>query len=125
TVDEMVALAAELVRRNGDREDVYVRPMYYKSARNIGPTLSDIEDDFLIFSIPLGAYLDTTKGLRVCVSSWRRVADNMIPARAKISGLYVNGALARSDASDQGFDEAIFLTPDDKVSEGTGENLFI
>src|SRR5690606_15023428 len=87
--------------------------------------LVGVPDDFLLFAIPMGAYLDVSKGLRVCVTSWTHIADNMMPMRAKINGAYVNAALARTEAQDNGYDEAIFLTKEGKVSEGTAENLFI
>src|SRR5262249_29155413 len=71
------------------------------------------------------AYLDTSKGLHVCVSSWRRADDTMAPPRAKITGLYVNSALAKSEAILNGFDEAILLSHDGHVAEGSAENLVI
>lgn len=115
----------ELLRRNGHREDVYIRPIAYKNSQEIGPRLHDLSDGFAIFALPFGKYLATDKGIRCCVSSWRRVDDNAIPARAKVTGIYVNSALARSEAHDNGYDEAIVLTHDGHVSEGTGENIFL
>jgi branched-chain amino acid aminotransferase len=115
----------ELVDKNGYREDVYVRPLAYKSSQAVGVRLHDLEDDFIIFVTPFGDYLDVTKGIKCCVSSWRRIDDNMIPPRAKITGLYVNSALAKTEAFENGFDEAILLTQDGHVSEGSGENIFL
>lgn len=124
-VDELCEITSEIVRLNGDREDVYVRPMFYKSSREIGVRLHDVEDDFTVFAVPFGPYLDLEKGLRVMVTSWRHIEDNMIPMRGKITGAYVNAALAKSEALENGYDEAIFLTHDGHVSEGSAENLFI
>lgn len=125
TVEELLRLTVELVERNGHREDVYVRPLAYKSSEEVGVRLHNLEDDFLLFVTPFGNYLDIEKGIRCCVSSWRRIDDNVIPARAKITGLYVNSALAKTEAFENGYDEAILLTQDGHVSEGSGENIFL
>ena len=125
TIDELCRLTVELVEMNGYREDVYVRPLAYKSSQEVGVKLHDLEDDFFMFVTPFGPYLDVTKGIKCCVSSWRRIDDNMIPARAKVTGLYVNSALAKTEAIENGYDEGILLTHDGHVSEGTGENLFL
>jgi branched-chain amino acid aminotransferase len=125
SVDKLCDLTLKLVEKSGYREDVYIRPLAWKSAERVGVRLHDIEDDFLIIVITLPAYLDADKGVRCCISSWRRVDDTMIPARAKITGIYVNSALAKSEAIERGFDEAILLTQDGHVSEGSGENVFV
>ena len=78
-----------------------------------------------MFATPLGAYLDIEKGAKCCISSWRRVNSSMIPIRAKINGIYVNSALAKTEAFEKGFDEAIFLTQKGHVCEGSGENIFL
>ena len=124
SVDELVEISAELVRRNNLRENCYLRPFAYKSDEIIGVRLHDLRDDFTIFAVPMGDYVSTA-GLRCGVSSWRRVDDNMIPARAKISGSYVNSALAKTEAIKNGFDEAIMLTAEGHVSEGSAENIFL
>ncbi len=124
TVDELCEITVELVRRSGYLEDVYVRPLAYKAAEVIGPRLHDVDDDVNIFVIPFGDYLDADKGIRCCTSSWRRVPDTSIPGRAKVTGIYVNNALAKTEASDNGYDEAIMLTQEGNVSEGSGENIF-
>jgi len=113
------------VEKSGYREDVYIRPLAYKSQEAIGVKLHGLEDDFLIIVATLPAYLDADKGVRCCTSSWRRVDDTMIPCRGKITGIYVNSALAKTEANERGFDEAILLTHDGHVSEGSGENIFI
>ena len=125
TLEELCRLTVELVEKNGYREDIYVRPIAYKSSEVVGVRLHDLEDDFLIFVTPFGPYLDIANGIKCCVSSWRRIDDNMIPPRAKITGLYVNSALAKTEAWENGFDEAIMLTHDGHASEGSGENIFL
>ena len=125
TVDELCQITLELLRRNGDRQDVYIRPVFYKSTPAIGVKLDGLDDAFLVFSIPFGDYLDMNRGLRARVSSWRHLEDNMIPMRAKVNGAYVNAALAKDEALQDGYDEAIFLASDGHVSEGSAENIFI
>lgn len=124
TVDQLIDITVELVQRNGQQQDIYLRPVAYKAAQTIGVRLHGLQDDFLITSEPVGNYVDTS-GMSCGVSSWRRVDDNAIPARAKISGAYVNSALAKSEAMQNGFDEAIMLTHDGHVSEGSAENIFL
>lgn len=125
TVDELSKLTLELARKNGYKEDVYIRPIAYKSSEKIGLGLTGLEDDLLIYMAPFGEYLDLNKGIKVCVSTWTRINDNMIPARAKITGVYVNSSLAKAEALDNGFDEAIMLSSDGHVAEGSGENIFV
>jgi branched-chain amino acid aminotransferase len=124
TVEQLVDISIELIKRNGQREDVYLRPMAYKSDQIIGVRLHNLEDHIILSSEPFGNYIDIT-GLHCGVSSWRRVDDNAIPARAKITGSYVNSAFAKSEAMQNGFDEAIMLTYEGHVSEGSAENIFL
>jgi branched-chain amino acid aminotransferase len=123
--EELAEITIELLRRDGLREDVYLRPIIYKSSETIGVRLHNLDADVTIFGVPFGQYIDTDGGIRAQVSTWRRTDDNAIPARGKITGAYVNGALAKSEAQLNGFDEAIVLTADGHVSEGSAENLFI
>lgn len=125
SVQEMCNITIELLKKNAPRTDTYVRPTIYKNAEIIGPKLIDNPDSFLIFTAPLGQYVDISKGLSVCVSSWRRTDDNAIPPRAKISGCYANTALIITDAKNAGFDEAIVLSHDGHVSEGSAMNLYL
>lgn len=124
-IDQLCDLTIELVKNNPDEEDIYIRPIYYKSESFVGVKLDGLKDDFLLFSTPFGAYLDLDKGLKAKVSSWRHLEDNMIPMRAKINGAYVNAALAKSEVLADGYDEAIFLDSSGHVSEGSAENLFL
>jgi branched-chain amino acid aminotransferase len=123
--EELYSTTTRLVEMSGFREDVYIRPLAYKSSEILGVRLHDLEDDLLIFVAPFGPYLDIEKGARCQTSSWRRVADTGIPARAKITGIYANSALAKTEAQLNGFDEAIMLDERGHISEGSGENIFV
>ncbi len=125
SIGELCQLTTELVLKSGYHEDLYIRPLAYKSSETIGVRLHNLEADFLIIATTLPPYLGTGRGARCCTSSWRRVDDVMIPARGKICGIYVNSALAKTEAQEGGFDEAILLTHDGHVSEGSGENIFL
>lgn len=124
-VDELCRITAELIRRNGWREDVYVRPVAFKAAASIRLGLRELEDAFALFAFPMGAYVDRDRGLHCCISSWVRPDDNALPARAKVTGSYVNACLASDDARQNGFDEALMLTADGHVSEAASSNLFM
>jgi branched-chain amino acid aminotransferase len=125
SVDKLCDLTCELVRREGYKEDTYIRPVAYKASEGIGVKLHGLEDDFCIFAVPFGRYIEKEEGARVAVSSWRRVDDNVAPARAKITGVYINSALSKTEVMERGFDEAIVLTNDGHVSEGSAENIFL
>ena len=125
SVDELTGLIVETIRRNNFREDVYVRPSFYKSTRAIGVRLHHLENELYIITIPFGNYIDTEAGIRVMSSSWRRNADEALPARGKIVGGYVNMAFQKSEAELNGFDEAIVLTADGHVNEASAANLFV
>lgn len=124
TAKELCGLTCELIARNHFRTDLYIRPLVYKSRQGIGVHYGP-ESEFAIAALPFGTYLDSSQGLRVCVTSWRRLDDNAIPARGKICGAYVNSALAGDEARAAGFDEAIFLTQDGHVAEGSASNIFL
>jgi len=125
SVDELIDITVELCIRNGYRRDVYVRPFAYKAAEDVGVRLHNVPDAFAIVPIPFTHYLEPGRGLDVCVSSWRRADDTIAPPRAKITGIYVNSALAKSEAVGNGYDEAILLSHDGHVSEGSAENIFL
>jgi len=125
STDELVELTLELLRRNSARTDTYVRPLLFKSAEEIGVRLHGLAESLLICTTPLGEYIALEGGIRCMTSSWRRISDSAIPARAKITGAYVNSALAKTEAVENGYDEAIMLTEAGHVSEGSAENLFI
>jgi branched-chain amino acid aminotransferase len=123
--EELTEITLELCRRNGFRQDAYIRPLLYKSEEAFGVRVDGVGHDLAIVAFPNSKYLETDDGLNLCVSSWRRVDDNAVPARAKISGSYVNVALAKSEARLNGFDDAIVLSDDGHVSEMSAANLFV
>lgn len=125
SVDQLCDITLRLVEMNGYREDVYVRPLVFKSSELITPKLHDVAESFVIYTNPMGNYIEIERGIRCAVSSWRRIGDNMIPPGAKVTGLYVNSALAKTEALENGYDEAIMLTNAGYVSEGSAENLFL
>jgi branched-chain amino acid aminotransferase len=125
SVDELTRLIVETVARNGFQEDVYVRPSFYKSTKAIGVRLHHLENQLYIIAIPFGNYIDTDSGVRVMTSTWRRNADEALPARGKIVGGYVNMAFQKSEAEMNGYDEAIVLTADGHVNEASAANVFV
>ena len=125
SVDELTRLIVETVRRNAFREDVYIRPSFYKSTRAIGVRLHELDNELYIVALPFGNYIDTESGVRVMTSSWRRNPDDALPARGKIVGGYVNMAFQKSEAELNGFDEAIVLTADSHVNEASAANVFV
>lgn len=125
TVDQLCDVTLDLLRKEGFREDTYIRPLAYKADTIVGVRLNDLKDEFALFATPFGKYIDKDEGAKVGVSSWRRINDNAVPARAKITGAYINSALIKTDATLNGFDEAIVLTQEGHVSEGSAENLFM
>jgi branched-chain amino acid aminotransferase len=124
SVDELCRLTVELVNRSGLKENVYIRPVVYKSSEAMGVRLHNLEDDFFVFVMPWGRYLDTDK-CRVGVSSWRRPGSNYAAPQAKVTGQYYNSAFAKTEAYENGFDEAILLNENGRVAEGSGENIFL
>ncbi len=125
TPEQLRAITVELLCLEGYQEDTYVRPLVYKSEKGIGVRLHNLSADFTMFALPFGSYLGHEEGVSVCVSSWRRVDDNMIPARGKISGSYVNSALAKTESALNGFDDALVLNEDGHVSEASAANFFM
>jgi branched-chain amino acid aminotransferase len=124
SIDKLCDITVELTAKCGFQEDVYIRPLAYTSSQALGVRLHNLEHDFLMFVIPWGPYLDVDKA-RCCVSSWHRPEDNVIPPQIKACGIYINNALAKTEAVQNGCDEAIVLAPDGHVSEGSGENIFL
>ncbi len=121
SVDDMCRITVDVVEKCGFEEDIYIRPLAYKSSEALGVRLHDLDADFLVFAFPWGRYLDTDSA-RCCVSSWRFPSE--VP-RAKLTGLYVTNAMAKTEAVERGFDEAIMLSSDGYVAEGSGENIFL
>ena len=124
TADQMADITVEAVRRTGFRQNVYCRPVAYKSTEFIGVKLHDLEADWFVVATLLPPFSSAT-GLRCCTSSWVRVSDSMIPTHGKITGMYVNSALAKTEANEAGFDDGIMLTADGHVSEAAVTNIFL
>ncbi len=116
----------DLINSNQPQTDTYFRPFAYADSTELSPNFAQNSTfDFALYMVPLGDYIDTTKGNSVCVSSWRRVSDNAIPSRAKLAGSYVNSALAKQEAINNGFVDSIMLSETGKVTEGSAMNIFI
>lgn len=124
SADELCQITLELLRREEFREDLYIRPLVYKSDPAIAVRMNDLNDGFTLWATGFGQYIEGA-AVRACVSSWRRIDDNIIPSRAKVSGSYVNSALAKTEALLNGYDEAIVLGADGHISEASAANLFL
>lgn len=125
TCEDLVKILVELIHKEDLHEDIYIRPLAFYGDEIIGVRLHNVTPILSIAVVPFGRYLEKEEGAHVMFSSWRRIDDNMIPARGKIAGAYVNSALAKSDANLAGFDEAIMLNQDGHIAEGSAENVFI
>ncbi len=125
SVDEFIEIVLQVLRRNEFREDAYCRPSVYKSTEAIGVRLHGLTHEFYVLAIPMGDYIDTEKGIPTGTVSWRRTSDVSMPSRSKITGSYVNPAFSKTEAMLNGFEEAIVLTADGHVAEGSAENLFM
>jgi branched-chain amino acid aminotransferase len=125
TREDLVKKLLELIHKEDLHEDIYIRPLAFYTDEIIGVRLHNVTPMLTLSVLPFGRYLEKEEGAHVMFSSWRRIDDNVIPARGKITGAYVNSALAKSDANLAGFDEAILLNQDGHISEGSAENVFI
>lgn len=124
SVDEFLQHTRDLLRAGEFHRDVYIRPLAFKASRVIKVGLGDLRDEVAILAVPMGNYVDVS-GLKVMVSAWERVSDNAMPARSKLTGSYVNIALAVDDARRKGYDEALLMGSDGHLSEGSGANVFV
>lgn len=122
---QLKKITFDLIAKNKPKANVYLRPFAYVGNTELGPNLANITLDFGLYMIPLEEYMPLGKGLSLLVSSWQRISDNAIPTLAKASGGYLNSALARKEATDGGFDEAILLNKQGNVAEGSAENIFL
>ena len=126
STEDLCNITIELLQSCGYKQDLYIRPLAYKNQELVANLrLQDLDSDFTLMAVPFGAYIDAEGAIDCTTSSWRRIDDTIIPPRVKISGHYVNSILAKTEATLAGFDEAIMLTQDGDVSEGSGENLFM
>jgi len=124
-VESLIQITLDLLRAEAWQEDVYIRPMFYKADTGIGVRLHNLKEELTIWSTPFQKYIQNDTSAHVTISSWRRIDDNVIPARGKVSGAYVNSALAKTDAARAGFDEALVLDQNGHVSEGSAMNVFM
>jgi len=123
--EELTGHLMELLRTEGHKGDVYIRPLAFMGDEIIGVRLHNLHPEVSIVTVPFGRYVDKEEGAHVTISSWRRVDDNSIPARGKVAGAYVNSAFIKTDAERAGFDEALVLNQDGHLSEGSAENLYL
>lgn len=123
--ESLIQLTLDVLRTDQWQQDVYMRPTFYKSDMGIGVRLHDLKDEFCMFTMPFEKYIKNDTNAHVSISSWRRIDDNMIPARGKVSGAYVNSALIKSDAVRAGFDEALAMDGNGHISEGSAMNIFM
>ncbi|MFO7945031.1 MAG: branched-chain amino acid transaminase [Anaerolineales bacterium] len=122
---DLIQITKKLLQKEGYHQDVYIRPLVYKAEEGIGVRLHDLKTELAISALPFARYVANDTDAHVTISSWRRIDDNMIPARGKITGAYANSAFIKSDAERSGFDEALVLTSDGHISEGSAENVFM
>lgn len=125
STEDVGNIIVDLVRKNAPQRNVYIRPFIYKSGLELTPKLKGIPADLAVYMLPLDDYLDLSNPIRLGVSSWQRIEDDIIPSRAKITGGYINSSLAKDEAAESGYDDAIMLNRDGKVAEASGANLFI
>ena len=126
TVDDLVQITVELIQSCGYTEDLYIRPVAYKSEEAVANLmLNTLESDFSLMALPFGSYIKADGAISCKTSSWRRPDDSMMPTGVKLTGLYTTSILAKTEAVVAGYDEAILLNHDGTVSEGSGENLFL
>ena len=122
--DKIKTVIINLVKKNKPTASFYIRPFIYTSELGIAPRLHNIEKDFFVYGLELGDYL-SPEGISCRISSWYRQEDRSMPLRGKISAAYITSALAKTEAVESGFDEAILLNSQGKISEASGMNIFI
>ncbi len=125
TPESLTSLMLDLLHKDNYQQDIYIRPLAYKADEYVGVRLHDLVNELTMFAMPFGLYIKNDTCAHVTISAWRRVDDNAIPARGKISGAYVNSALAKTDAALSGYDEALVLNQDGHLSEGSAMNFFM
>ena len=123
--ESLIQLTLDLLRTDNWQSDIYLRPTFYKADMGIGVKLHDLKDEFCMFVVKYEPYVKNDTNAHVTVSSWRRIDDNVIPARGKVAGAYANSALIKTDANRAGFDEALVLDNNGHVSEGSAMNIFM
>ena len=122
--DKIEQIIIDFVKKNKPEKPFYIRPFVYTSDLGIAPRLHKIEKDFFIYGLELGDYLPP-EGISCRISSWYRQEDRSLPLRGKISGAYITSSLAKTEAVESGYDEAILMNSQGKVSEASGMNVFM
>jgi branched-chain amino acid aminotransferase len=123
--ESLIQLTLDLLRTDNWQQDIYLRPTFYKSDLGIGVKLHDLKDEFCMFVVEYQPYVKNDTNAHATISSWRRIDDNVIPARGKVAGAYANSALIKTDANRSGFDEALVLDNNGHISEGSAMNIFM
>ena len=123
--ESLIQLTLDLLRTDNWQRDIYMRPSFYKADLGIGVRLHNLKDEFCMFVIAYEPYVKNDTNAHVTVSSWRRIDDNVIPARGKVAGAYANSALIKTDANRAGFVEALVLDNNGHISEGSAMNIFM
>jgi branched-chain amino acid aminotransferase len=124
SADKIQQVITDFVKKNQPRTSFYIRPFVYTSDLGIAPRLHNVEKNFFVYGLELGDYL-SPDGVSCRISSWHRQEDRSLPLRGKISGAYITSSLAKTEAVDSGFDEAILMNSQGKVSEASGMNIFV
>lgn len=122
--DKIQSVIVDFVKKNSPKVSFYIRPFVYTSDLGISPRLHNVEKSFFVYGLELGDYL-SPEGVTCRISSWQRQEDRSLPLRGKISGAYITSSLAKTEAVESGFDEAILMNSQGKVSEASGMNVFI
>lgn len=122
--DKIQQVIIDFVKQNKPDKPFYIRPFVYTSDLGIAPRLHKIEKNFFIYGLELGDYLPPD-GISCRISSWYRQEDRSLPLRGKISGAYITSSLAKTEAVESGFDEAILMNSQGKVCEASGMNIFM
>lgn len=122
--DKIQHVITDFVKKNSPKTSFYIRPFVYTSDLGIAPRLHNVKKDFFVYGLELGDYL-SPEGVTCRISSWYRQEDRSLPLRGKISGAYITSSLAKTEAVEAGFDEAILMNSQGKVSEASGMNIFI
>jgi branched-chain amino acid aminotransferase len=123
--ESLIQLTLDLLRTDNWQQDIYLRPTFYKADLGIGVRLHNLKDEFSMFVTAFDKYVANDTNAHVTISSWRRIDDNVIPARGKVAGAYANSALIKTDANRAGFDEALVLDNNGHISEGSAMNIFM
>lgn len=125
SLEELENITIQLLKANQPSTDVYIRPFAYFSDLAISPKLIGYQTEVAIYIIPMNNYIDVDSGIKAKVSSWTRIRENILPPSIKVSGAYVNSALAKTEALLDGYDEAIMLNEHGNVCEASAQNIFI